>query len=360
VTGWGILDFDDGAVRAALGRLHDQLDVRVGARIGWLAAWREVYRDWRPWLIVLRDEAGDLRAAAPLAVRRRAGMLRVVALGDTELDRSPVVHRTEADGVELADAVADALHELDSPWRLDLRQLPTGSAFTAELASQLEPAKVLPGADRPIVALPGARQPREVVTLNLHKAERRARNRIARAGLGFEESWLVGAEAIAWRIPEVRSVHRERDIQLRNRSGLDSPREGRFWDALIRRHLPDLELLEIRLASELAAYLLWIRDGSWRYVLDNRVSPRWAQFSAGLIANNVALRRAALDEQVEVLDWGSGVQRYKLQSATEVIHQEVLFAWSSRAARGAFALEQEIRRHDWMATVSGWGSPRPE
>lgn len=354
------LDFDDGAVRAALSRLHDQLGVRVGARLPWLLAWRETYVAWRPWLLVLHDRAGDIRAAAPLAVRRRAGLLRVAALGDTELDRSPIVYRSETDGVELAQAVSGALRELSSPWRLDLHLLPRGSSFTAELGRRLEPAKLYPGADRPIVSLPGRCEPREVLSLNLHKAERRARNRIARAGLRFEERWLAGAEAIAWSLPEVRGVHRERDLQLRGRSGLDDRREGRFWDALVRLHLPALELLEIRIESQLAAYLLWIRDGSWRYVLDNRVSPRWMQYSAGLIANNSALRRAALDERVAVLDWGSGVQRYKLQSATEVLHQDVLFAWSSRAVRGAFALEHELRRREWLSSVAGWALPRPD
>jgi CelD/BcsL family acetyltransferase involved in cellulose biosynthesis len=130
-------------------------------------------------------------------------------------------------------------------------------------------------------------------------------------------------------------VHRERDVDLRHMSLLDDPLESAFYDALLHRHLEALELFELRLQEELSAYVLWIRNGAARLVLDNRVSPRFKHYSAGLIANNVALRTAAADPAITVLDWGTGSQRYKLQSANKVIPHVDLVAWSSRAVRSA-------------------------
>jgi hypothetical protein len=183
-----------------------------------------------------------------------------------------------------------------------------------------------------VVRLDGTADPR---SRNLRSAEANARNRIARAGLAFVLRWIRRPEAIAERIPEIRAVHHARDIQRRGTSKLDDPREAVFYDALLRRHLERLELLELRLDGELAAYVLWIRNGAARLVLDNRVSPRWSDYRAGLIANNVALRAAAADPAVSELDWGAGEQRYKLQSATTVIPHEVLTAWSSPRMRWA-------------------------
>jgi hypothetical protein len=139
-------------------------------------------------------------------------------------------------------------------------------------------------------------------------------------------------------------VHYARDLQLRGRSALDDPIEGRFYDAVFRRHLDALELLELRFAGELGAYLAWIRNGSARLVLDNRVAPGWTDYSAGLIANVTALRAAAADPAIDVLDWGSGVQRYKLQAATTVVPQLRLHAWSSAGLRRALAARRRVSR----------------
>lgn len=137
-------------------------------------------------------------------------------------------------------------------------------------------------------------------------------------------------------------MHRARDVQLRGVSLLDDRWEGNYYDTLLRRHLDKLDLLEIRLEGELAAYLLWIRNGRTRLVFDNRVAPRWTDYSAGVIANNVALRAAAEDPSIRVLDWGSGVQRYKLQSANKVVAHERLLAWSSSATRRALAARRTL------------------
>jgi hypothetical protein len=107
-------------------------------------------------------------------------------------------------------------------------------------------------------------------------------------------------------------------------------------------HLDLLDLLEIRLEGELAAYLLWIRNGPTRLVFDNRVAPRWTNYSAGAIANNVALREAAEDPSIKVLDWGSSLQRYKLQSANKVVTHTQLLAWSSSVTRRALAARRTL------------------
>jgi hypothetical protein len=353
-TGAVLLDLDEAGVSAAVGRLHDELGAGVSARLPWLQAWRESHPAWDSWVLALQDGAGEIRAIAPLARRRRTGRIEVQTIGHPG-DRCPVVYRSAGDADELAAEVASALRRSLRPWRLYLPQLPAGCPFATGLVRRLRTVRIEDGALRPIVMLGGCPELRTVLSRNLERAESKARNRIARAGVRLDQTWLAGSEVEASLLEEIRRVHRARDIQLRGFSALDDRVEGGFYDSLIRRHLDHLDVLEIRLDRELGAYLIWIRNGGVRAVLDNRVSPRWTEFSAGLIANNVALRAAAGDPDVGILDWGAGVQRYKLQSANKVIPHQQLIAWSTSlhqragtarraVARGAVAIGLARRR----------------
>jgi hypothetical protein len=337
-SGPSVLDLGDADARAALGRLHADVGAHASARLPWLRAWEDAFPHWRPWVLALRDGAtGDLRAAAALARDAHAGIVRVRCLGDASLDCAPIVSRTPGDARELADAVVDALRGLRRPWTLWLRQVSPDDEVTSRLMRRLPAADIRAGLARPVVVLDGVRQPRAVLSRNLRQAEAKARNRIARAGLALDMTWVTDRAGIERRLPGVRSVHLARDLQLRGASKLDEPQEAVFYDALLHRHLDALELLELRLDGELAAYVLWVRNGADRLVLDNRVAPVGTGYSTGLIANNAALCRAAADPRIDVLDWGTGVQRYKLQSATRVVEHCELCAWSSWRLRYALA-----------------------
>jgi hypothetical protein len=335
------LDMDDASAVASLARLHDSLGAGVSARLPWLQAWRDAYPAWRPWVLSLAGNDGELRAVAPLARRNVLGGIEVASIGRAALqDGAPVVHRTDRDGVELSQALAAALRSLHLPWTLLIHEIQEGSAFVAGLQDSLNRVVVRSGAIRPTVSLHGTVDPRVVMSRNLRQAESKARNRAAREGLAIEQKWIADPAEIRKRIPEMDAVYRARDIQLRGFSPLDHPKDSIYHRALRLRFLEDMELLELRCAGELAAYVLWIKNGRSRAVFDNRVSPRFTRISAGLIANNVALRTAAGDPEIDVLDWGSGVQRYKLQSATEVIRHVYVSACSSPVAQALLALQR--------------------
>ena len=335
------LDLDDPCTLQRLERLHDAAAANVSARLPWMLAWLESHPGWEPWVLGLSGDDGELRAVAPLARRRTGLLLRILCPGHEGLDYCPTVARTTDDAVVLAEAVVGRLQALKRPWALHVRQLPAGSVFGGTLAKHLV-AEIKHGADRPVVLLGGGTDRDDHVSRNQRRAEAKARNRMRDAGLDLRQTWITDGAAIAERMPEIRAVHRARDVQLRGASLIDG-REGPFYDALIRRHLHRMELLEVRLDNELAAYVLWIRNDGTRLVFDNRVAPRWTHYSAGLIANNEALRTAAADPRITCLDWGAGVQRYKLSSATKVIAHEQLYAWSSQRLRRVGQLRRRIR-----------------
>jgi hypothetical protein len=354
--GVSLLDLEDDAAVAELERLHEELAAAFGARVPSMQAWCESHPEWRPWVLGLRDGRAELRAVAPLALRQRAGVLLIRFVGD----QCPLAYRSDGDVSELAQAIGSALESERRPWNMYLHQLPADSAFTQELTRQFGEVEIHPGNDCPVVLVDGVKDPHEVVSRNLRSAEAKARNRIKRAGLEFETRWIAEPRAIADRMPEVRLVHRDRDLQLRGASLLDNPQYGAFYDAHVRRHLDQLELFEVRLDGELGAYMLWLRNGAERVVLDNRVAPRWTPYSAGLIANNEALRQAATDPAVEVLDWGPGPQRYKMQSANKVLVHEHVKVWSSRRFRRALATRHLLGRLFHPGFQPGRFAKRPD
>lgn len=345
-----LLELDDDAVVSALDALHHRPGAPLRPPVAWLAAWRESHPDWSPWVLGLLNDTLTVRAAAPLALRERGGLLQMRFIGDD----CALVWRTEADAIDLAQGLATALAAMHRPWSLELTQLPVGMAFTRLLAGELRAVGLRPGEGSPVVDLDEVRAARRPLSCNLRSAEAKARNRIRRAGLTLEAAWIDEPAAITRRMHEIRSVHRARDLQLRGVTLLDDRTESAYYDALVRHSLGQLELLELRLDGTLGAFVLWVRDGDARLVLDNRVAPSATLYSAGLIANNLALRRAASDPDTARLDWGPGIARYKLQSASRVLACETLSAWSSPRVRQALAVRRALTegRRRWPRSTA--------
>ena len=100
-------------------------------------------------------------------------------------------------------------------------------------------------------------------------------------------------------------------------------------------------MLELRIGGELAAYAVCnLADGEL-WVYSNSVSPAYTHYSAGTIANAEVVRYAHADPQIAVLNWGAGIQRYKLSGPVRIVETETLTAWSSSATRRALAIARK-------------------
>jgi CelD/BcsL family acetyltransferase involved in cellulose biosynthesis len=328
-------------------QVHAELGVSLLAGRRWLESWTRAFPRWEPWVLTLL--AGDEPlAVAPLTRRRGRSGVEVVSMGASQLNESPVVARDELGVAGLAASIAHALESLDSPWSLRLPQLPTGSPLTSALQEYLAPTVVKPGSPRPVMRLDRSHAPARMLSSNTRSALAKARNRVEREGHRLQFEWVGEWARIRELLPEIMSIHRARDLELRGMSLLDDPEEADFYQQVLVRHAELWRVLVVRIDEALAGYAICLADRRTLRVWDNRVSPYWRRYSAGLIANAEVVVSAAGDPAFDEVDWGCGVQRYKASMSNQVVQAETLQAWSSATLRARQGLTRRLQGHRWL------------
>ena len=143
-------------------------------------------------------------------------------------------------------------------------------------------------------------------------------------------------------------IHRARDLELRGVTLLDEPEEVDFYQQVLVAHAEFWRVLVVRIDDALAGYAICLMDGGTLRVWDNRVSPDWRRYSAGLIANAEVIVSAGNDRAIDTVDWGCGMQRYKMSMSNEVLEAETLRAWSSAAIRARRSLTRRLHARGWL------------
>lgn len=349
-----------------MGPAFDALCLRTGAPITsrrpWLQTWVRCYPQWAPWLVVLERE-GELVGCAPFARRARGGRLQhVVGLGHGPTDELHLLAEDQVAADALADAVVVQLRHTGQPWLLHVEQLRTHDPVLNALAARLPRSLVRPAEGQPTVQFPepgaGGRAPADYLSRNTRKVLAKIRNKMIGAGLEPDLAWTSDPEQIRSTLPDLRRVHRARDVQLGRRSDHDDPSAACFYEAIILELAGrgEVELLTVRLAGELAGYVCAFSDGRTLRSWDNRLAPAWAEFSAGRLANTEALHHVASSSRWDELDWMQGEEGYKLQSATQTRPMVDLFAWSSPAVQAGHRAVERARtaKRDSDALTKLW------
>jgi hypothetical protein len=342
------------AVGPALDDLYAASGAPVTARTRWQEVWSRTAPGWEPWIITVRAADGSLAGAAPMARRRVGPLLRVVGLGHGTADDARLPVRTAAAAPTLATAMSRKLDDLGRPWTLLVEQLPADCPVSAALVGTLRHARLVGGQGMPMVETQGDREPNHFLSRNARGAENKARNRLATTGVTVTERWLTDPTEVRAAVPAMSAVHRARDRQLGRVSDHEDPSRAAFYRDVLIEHAAagELEVLLLEADGDLAAYVAAFRDGAALRVWDNRVSPRWAEFSAGRLANHAAIRRVLADPDLNILDWMRGEEPYKLSSATKVVATQMLEAWSSPVARAPYAAKDALRvareRSRWL------------
>jgi CelD/BcsL family acetyltransferase involved in cellulose biosynthesis len=264
-------------------------------------------------------------------------------MGDASLTESPLAACDDVAMARLATGLVDALHGLNHPWMLRLRQLPVRSPLATELVAAVSTTSTYAGARRPVLRFTDDRPATQWLSRNTDRSLKKARNRVRREGHRLKVGWVEPWGEIEEMLPELVRIHRARDLELRGATLLDDRQHATFYQQVVHRHAGQWRLLLVRIDGSVAAYALCLKDGDTLRVWDNRVAPDWRRYSAGLIANAEVILRGATDGSVAMVDWGCGEQRYKTSLSSDVIEAQGVTAWSSRALWAALVCARTLR-----------------
>jgi CelD/BcsL family acetyltransferase involved in cellulose biosynthesis len=333
------------ASAAEIGELLDRTGAPLAARWPSVETWLRHHPAEQPWAVLVRRGRVTVGGAV-LARRQRFGCWRIGAAG---VEGEPA-HLAAADptaATALAAALRHALGRLERPWRLRLTDLPDPDPVTSALAAELAVSMRHPGPGAPGLRFTPGQPLTTYLSRNTRAAVAKARNRIGRDGLRADLDWAAAPGQVAMALPELMAVHRRRNIQLRGSSAFDrDPGAAGFFEDLVRRHAAAglVRLLTVRLDGALAAFALCLLDGDTLWVYANMTSPDWLRYSAGTIANAEVVRWAYATPETAGVDWGAGLQRYKLSGTATVRPSQHLHAWSSRPLRFVTTARQRLTR----------------
>jgi CelD/BcsL family acetyltransferase involved in cellulose biosynthesis len=321
------------AVESWAGALDELLAATQASPAAWwttLDPWFRQHRECEPWTVML-SSGRRVVAAAVLWRRRRFGVWWIGRPGESG-EPGCIAAMDESLARELADALVAALRGLGRPWRLHISNLPADCAVLEALRAALPLNRVDPGPSAALMRFKPAEPLGAYLSRNTRAAMAKARNRIQREGRRLQMQWTDEPGQIERCLPEVFRVHRERNLQLRGVAGIDDPQTAAAIGGMIRNHAQRGRalLLTVRIDSDLAAFAICFVAGATLWVYTNMAAPAWLRYSPGSIANAEIVARAHRDADIRILDWGAGLQRYKLSGATELRHLWHLSAWSAR------------------------------
>lgn len=308
-----------------------------------LLIWMETHPDYEPWGILV-ERNGDLVAAAILTRFRRFGLWHIRKPGGVS---DPVRFGALDDdaAARLAQAISDAIWDFGGPWKLEIPDLPCPDPVVTHLLSTWPNSKIHLMSPVPCLFFAPGAPLSKYLSPNTRAAVAKARNRIKREGIQIVQEWIRDSEQILKLLPQILNIYRRRDHQVRGRSLIDDTMAERFLVAFVAEHAQQglIDLLTIHLDGELAAFVFCLLDNGEYWVLTNRVSPAWLRYSPGTIANAEVVRHAFNDPHSHGVNWGGGLQRYKLSGDVTLIPRQTLYAWSSATVRFLFKLHKRLR-----------------
>jgi hypothetical protein len=286
-----------------------------------------------------------LIAAGLLALEHRKGFCKITKIG-VEGEPYWLSARDPFSGALLGEGLVKALQSIKKPWFLHLTDLPGTDPVINAINARLELSQISTFSYSPQLWFDRECGLNRYLSLNTRSAVAKAKNRIKRDGLALDMRWSSDVSDIENAMDEIVQVHRDRNRLKHGRAILDDPREAAFFreTVLTQARAERIRLLTLRLNSSLAAFAIAVLDRDMLWIYANLVSPSWLRYSAGTILNAEVVRAAYGDSSIKGVNWGAGLQRYKMSGDVKLVPLVKLMGWSSRPTRLAWLGREKIRQ----------------
>jgi hypothetical protein len=245
---------------------------------------------------------------------------------------------------ELVTALALELKALRRPWKLSLDGLSETDKLLPCLREQFGWSEFTASFVAPVLRFDKRLPVTTYVSRNSRSAAAKAINKLRSAGLEHCFKWTIDRDEIAALVPIIIDLYERRTVQLHQKDLLSDPLYRKYFAAMIRALILDGEatLLTTTVEASLAAYALCLRERDELFVYSNRMDPRFARYSAGLLTNIEVVRKAHASNNIRTLNWGAGIQRYKLSGGAEIVSYGSFVAWSGGVSKFAGDVSQKL------------------
>ncbi len=332
-------------------RLVDEVGAPVSMRSYSVSAWARARPD-RALRVVLVERDGVLVAGAAVTVRHTASGRVLIDKAGSSGEPFRLLHRDASAGNALATTLLDACRGEDRRWSLRIEDLPELDEVATRLlqvtAARAVSHRVTP---TPVLDVTSGRPVDQVLSRNVRSAVNRARNVARREGREVTMTWHEDPHEVESMLPELIDLHIRRNEQLRGTALLSERVEREIWVDTLRGHADAgvLRLLVARVDGRLAAFAVGLLDHRRLWVWSNYVAPEWRRLSAGTLANAEVVRAAHADPGIDVVDWGAGVQRYKMSGGATLQQAQTLRVWGRRRDAVRWRLRGRLDR--WPGLV---------
>lgn len=322
-------------VVAQIGALHSDLGVPVMARTRWMETWAEVYDDWTPMTVLVRERAtGQVEAAALLARRQTDTGFEVVAMGHGTVACTRFPSRSERASKLLTKGIKDELAKLGR-WTLQFQQLPEGDAVAKLLAQQLSNAEMAPDLWVPQVVFGDDPKINDFLSRNMRRQIKKAWNRLETDERSVELNVARSEYEIMELLPALEAIHVARDHDTGRDSDLDDPKVNELWKRLVLAHgaSGQVEISSMLIDGEIAGFVIGIIDDDAYRVFDGHFNSEFHRYSPGRIIESAVLERAMVDARFDGLDWMAGVAAEKILTSNHNEGRMQLVASSKSTAK---------------------------
>jgi hypothetical protein len=327
-----------------------------------LLAWLRHNPTLTPWSVLVHRDR-QIVAAALLVRSSHWGAFKFETMGEAHLP-SWLPARDAGSAAALAGALVESVRAVHGPWVLHLRHLELGDPVASAVSMEFGVASTTRGVSPRLDFRPG--EPLNTyLSRNTRSALAKARNRVARTGLASEMTWTTSTAQIDAVVPEILDLYQRRNVQLQQNVGLLTNADyRRFFADMVHAYAEDgrLRLLTFRLDQQLVSYAMCLESAGTLFVYSNRMSPDGAKHSAGTTTNAEVVRMAHGDPTIRCVDWGTGLQRYKLSGEVTLHPHEDVDVWPSEPARRAWTWAKHVHRRSVQVRhrLSLPSSPKPD
>jgi|GEM_PF-1698932 len=286
-----------------------------------------------------------LVAAGLLALHHRNGFCKITKIG-VEGEPYWLSARDQFSGALLGEGLIKAFQSIKKPWFLHLTDLPDTDPVINTINARLKLSQISTFSYSPQLWFDRECGLNRYLSLNTRSAVAKAKNRIKRDGLALDMRWSSDVSEIENAMDEIVQIHRERNRLKHGQAILDDPQEAAFFreTVLTQAQAERIRLLTLRLSGSLAAFAIAVLDRDMLWIYANLVSPNWLRYSAGTIINAEVVRAAYSDSAIKGVNWGAGLQRYKMSGDVKLVPLVKLMGWSSRPTRLAWQGREKIRQ----------------